>query len=183
MHKQYVTSPQEKLTDAVRAVISEIPDGLRWKLRGSSCFTAAGSDGCVYAINVLTGTVLVNGFTPSTLPSEILEHKLYKRSFGDRNFKVVSKNEVYETVRRVGGFLYNFTLKADGKLSVVETSHHGDKVELLDGTDNGIELWAEELPIRLKEMHSHWLSRETNTIILRGRLSVTAIRILFFVSP
>lgn len=115
------------------------------------------------------GAVLVNGLPPSSLPSEILEHALYQRSFGDRNFEVVSENEVYKTVRRVAGFLYSFNLKSDGTLCVVETSELGERLELLDGTADGIELWAAELPTRLKQMHGHWLSRDVNVICIRGK--------------
>jgi len=169
---QIVKKRQSILTDAIRAVIAVVPDGLKWTQRGSSSssFTATGSDGCMYAINVLTGTVLINGLPPSSLPSDILEHRLYQRSFGERNFEVVAKNEVYETVRRVGGFLYSFTLKSNGKLCIMETSEDGETLELLDGTAIGIEKWAEEMPTRLKQMHSHWLSRRENMIVLRGRI-------------
>lgn len=158
-------------SDVIRSVIAKVPRSLRWELwrSGTSTFVASGSDGCLYAVNVLTGVVLVNGLPPSSLPSEILEHELYKRSFGNRNFEIVSKNEVYETVRQVGGFLYSFTVKNDGSLCVVETSQDEERLELLDGTANGIERWAEELPTRLKQMHSHWLSRDTNVLLLRGR--------------
>jgi hypothetical protein len=85
------------LSDAIRAVIAVVPDNLSWAQRrpSSSSFRANGSDECSYVINVLTGVILVNGLPPSSLPSEILEHELYKRSFGGRNFEVVCKNEVY----------------------------------------------------------------------------------------
>lgn len=160
------------LTDAIGSVISSVPNRLKWRLRGSSSssFMANGSDGCVYAINVLTGTILVNGLPPSSLPADILEHELYRRTFGDRNFEVVSKNEIYETVRRIGGFLYSFALSHDGLLRVLETSEVGDTLELLDGTYNGIDAWARELPSRLKNMHSHWLYRKSNKILCRGKL-------------
>jgi hypothetical protein len=161
------------LTDAIRSVIAVIPDTcrLRWARRGSSSssFTSRDSDGCVYSINVLTGVVLVNGLPPSSLSSDILEHPLYKRTFGERNFEVVSRNKVFQTIRQVGGYIYSFSVEGSDRLCITETSESGDKLELLDGTTEGIEVWAEELPTRLKRMHSHWLSRDNNAIVLRGK--------------
>ena len=56
-----------------------------------------GSDGHLYSINLLDGTVLLDGSPPSRLPKDILSHLLYKCVFGSLNFKIaVSKNGVLQ---------------------------------------------------------------------------------------
>lgn len=46
------------------------------------------SDGHLYSINTLDGTVLFDGCPPSRLPKAVLKHSAYIRSFGDNNFEV-----------------------------------------------------------------------------------------------
>ena len=162
---------QSFLTDAISAVIGDVPHSLIWRQckSFSSSFVSTGDNGDVYAINILMSTVLVNGLPPFSLPSEILEHPLYQRSFGDRNFEVVSTNNMYKMVQWIAGFLYSFNLKSDEMLCIVETNECGKRLELLDGTADGIKLWAAELLTRLKQMHSHWLSHEGNVIYIQGK--------------
>ncbi|KAJ1423382.1 hypothetical protein B484DRAFT_398675, partial [Ochromonadaceae sp. CCMP2298] len=42
------------------------------------------------------------------------------------------------------------------------------KLELLDGTEEGVKAWGGDLPIRLQRMHSHWFC--TDTVVLHGLL-------------
>ena len=65
------------------------------------CFDAESTEGDLYSINLLRGIVLFNGLPPSRLPSLILEHPLYERTFQNRDFEVV--------------------LTADGKLQTTRT--------------------------------------------------------------
>ncbi len=39
----------------------------------------------------------------------------------------------------------------------------------MDGTAEDIEVWARELPRRLKKMHSHWHSRDASVIDTHGK--------------
>jgi Protein of unknown function (DUF3638) len=167
----------EYLTEALQGVISNYPGELEWsqfhydKSRDKNmipCFESRGKDGCVYTINILTGVVLVDGMPPSSLPAEILEHRLYRRSFGKANFEVVVRNGVFETIRLFRGKRYRFFLN-DDELCVEEFDEStGLTLELLDAFS--IAEWGKDLPVRLQKMHSHWFSRAERRAILRGVL-------------
>jgi hypothetical protein len=196
------------LTTAVRTVIQDTPIDLVWQsLRVESpqsiinpqavCFEAVDeshSPSCHYCINVLTGTVLLNGHPPSQLPREILDHPLYRRSFGDRTFEVCTMTPAtndssgkLKTTGAVKGRFYTFELALDSKQLLVQEilpTSEGDLVlELLEIPDvSGREMtgrllprtpaagWSDELPIRLRDMHSHWHNLATNVILLRGKI-------------
>lgn len=68
------------LTGSVKLILEQTPNSLEWeRIRyanvETSCFESVSSDGDLYSINVLKGTVLFNGLPPSRLPSSILEHR------------------------------------------------------------------------------------------------------------
>ena len=162
------------LTAAVTLVLQRTPRDLHWQqlmaplFAGApvGSFEAVGRDGHLYSINVLDGTVLLDGAPPSRLPLEILEHPLYVRTFGDSNFEVaVTKKGVRQTIKPIKGKFYDFYL-ADGQqqsseLIVVEVDRaRAQRLQLLDvGVDGGYGEWGKELPVRLRELYSHWLSR------------------------
>jgi hypothetical protein len=165
------------LTHAVQAVLQRAPASLPWQQLTSSnhgqpqaSFEAVGSDGHLYSINLLDGTVLLDGAPPSRLPLDILQHPLYLRTFGDSNFEVASTTEgVLQTIRSVKGRHYNFYLAvaAQGQgqeqqeLVVVEVDGAGGvEMQLLDvGEGSSCGAWGAELPERWRKMHSHWLCR------------------------
>lgn len=79
------------LTSALRRVLQRAPTDLQWghlcwcnvqPQQPSASFEASGSDGCLYSINCLDGTVLEDGAPPGRLPREVLDHPLYRRCFG-----------------------------------------------------------------------------------------------------
>eukprot|EP00983_Pelagomonas_calceolata_P038329 1136766-Pelagomonas_calceolata.AAC.2 len=85
-------SPQI-LTAAVASVLQRTPLHLAWQQLSQSgskagSFEAVSEDGRLFSINTLDGTVLYDGCPPSRLPKAILNHRMYKRSFGDNNFEV-----------------------------------------------------------------------------------------------
>jgi hypothetical protein len=104
----------------------------------------------------------------------MLALSLYKRTFGDRNFEVVVKMEnVFQTTRRVmnasgHGYIYEFFVNTNGKLVVREIDENSQILELLDGTVEGFKTWAENLPIRLQKIHSHWYCKKQSTVVFRG---------------
>ena len=159
------------MTDALQSVYQRCPTGLNWKRwnpdDGSStqCVQAKGKDGHFYSINLITGEVLIDGLPPSRLPGSILNHPLYKRTFGDRNFEIVGKGNFLETCRLVFGRFYKFSKASP--LKIYEFKEDGSEMlELLDGsTDRPV--WARDLPLRLLKLCSHWLFREKNLIVLR----------------
>jgi hypothetical protein len=161
------------LTAAASAVISQVPSALQWqqlpppknqpgRMTGSYEATAT-ADGTehLYSINVLDGTVLLDGLPLSRLPSTVLQHPLYKRSFGSSNFEVQrTADGVLETVKPMASKLYRFCLPSVGLLVEEVDWASGGKLELLDpGSTDAPAQWACELPLRLRTMHSHWLDR------------------------
>lgn len=66
----------------------------------------------LFSINLLNGTVLVDGVPLGLLSSSVVNDPLYKRTFGDRNFEMVVLGfRHYRTARRVEDrFLYDFWL-------------------------------------------------------------------------
>ncbi len=85
------------LTAALRGVLQFAPADFEWvqmhqastadcpKLPVSSFYTVHSN--LLYSINCLDGTVLLNGSPPGRLPREILDHPLFKRSFGTWGFE------------------------------------------------------------------------------------------------
>jgi len=179
-------------TEAVRCVLqTQTPPRLDWTrvvqagALQTCCYEAVASEGnganLLFSVNLLTGVVLLDGLPPSRLPASILEMPLYKRVFADSNFEVTRDGcGVLTTLRRVGGCEYTFYVDAEGELEVRESGPGLCTLELLDGLPDseegcadgepdGVGRWGAELPSRLKEMHSHWYSRELGIVVLRPR--------------
>jgi hypothetical protein len=167
------------LTAVLREVQPRAPDELSWgevmapvSDAATGCFDAPGGDGHLYSINVLTGLVLLDGSPPRSLPADVLAHPLYLRSFGDRDFEVgVTGAGALRTVRPLAGCLYEFFVRPNGQLRVTEMERDAGgnthALELLDGTAAGVAAWGAQLPVRLRELHSHWLCRADGALYLR----------------
>lgn len=161
------------LSAAVLLVLHRTPTALCWTRVESAptsstgahqlaSYEAVGSDGNLYSINLLDGLVLRNGFPPSRLSAEVLAHALYKRTFGTTDFEVaVTAEGVSETVKPVGGCYFTFWMTGSGALIITEVDEkRGVELQLLDvGKDGLCGAWGLQLPVRLREMHSHWLCR------------------------
>ncbi|KAG2441635.1 hypothetical protein HXX76_003254 [Chlamydomonas incerta] len=162
------------------------------QLASVASYQADGSDKRLYSINILDGTVLFDGCPPSRLPKEVTQHPLYLRTFGDFNFGVASAGGataaaglggggggmVLQTQRKVRGRLYDFRLcaaaagqqQAQLVITEVDAENGGEQLELLDtGPDSSCRGWGEDLPVRLRQLHSHWLSRQRGVLVLRPR--------------
>ncbi|CAN0484219.1 unnamed protein product, partial [Discosporangium mesarthrocarpum] len=135
------------------------------------CFDAVSADGHLYSINLLTGTVLFDGFPPSLLPSEVVEHPLYVRNFGGMNMEIAATGggepaacRVLKTACATRGRFYEFFMH-DGDLVIHEedTTRGGIRLQLLKNDGD----WAKDLPVRLRHMHSHWLCRDLDVVVLR----------------
>ena len=133
----------------------------------------AAPDEHLYSVNLLTGSVLLDGSPPRSLPGDVLSHPLYVRTFGDRDFEIsVAGNGALRTERPLNGCFYEFFLQ-DDRLGVVELPADGaagDRLELLDGTDDAALTWGVDLPVRLRELHSHWLCRGAGVLLVRSRV-------------
>jgi len=170
------------LTTVAKSVLEFTPESLEWRERRDACFDAecfdAEKKGHLYTINVLTGEVLYDGYPPTRLPNPMLDHPLYQRSFGGRNFEVARSSDSgkvkFKTTRRIYGRFYEFSMTEE-KLTIYELEERelrGAKRELklalLDATDCKADYWGADLPLRLQKMYSHWFSEDHNTIVLRG---------------
>ncbi len=92
-----------------------------------------------------------------------------RRVFGPGvNFEVtLGRYGEQRTTRTIGGRFYEFLLlrgSGEPELRVYELQFHGDaerwRLELLDvGPDMSCGAWGNDLPVRLRHMHSHWLCR------------------------
>jgi hypothetical protein len=172
------------VTAALAAVMeARLPDRLTWRPLGgggSSGWEAVGSDGRHYALDTLTGEVLVDGYPPARLPRDITSHPLFVRVFGhDTNFEVARSDDgVLRALRPVGGRLYDFlhvpgaatgsssssgAAQGAGHLRVIEWEPReggGVALELLNtGAEDDCAGWGGGLPVRLRRLYSHWLCR------------------------
>jgi hypothetical protein len=126
-------------------------------------------------VNIVRGTVLVNGVPPSSLPRSITELPLFQRVFGaDRNFAVVPalNGAGIRTSAPFKGADYTF-VECEGHLVVREEqqcSHCGTMTTLVlvSPTAQGQQrLWScgTQLPNRLMKMHSHWYCAELRLVL------------------
>eukprot|EP00798_Chlamydomonas_sp_ICE-L_P016685 gene16685-22945_t len=164
------------LTDTVSLVLPSPPESLDWRQLGTcASFEAEGADGHLYSINILDGNVMLDGSPPSRLPRDIVTHSMYRRAFGDINFEVVKTNTgALKTLKPVKGHQYTFTPPTKGGPLVVteeaSVQGHHSCLELLNVGDvetAPCEPWGAELPVRIRQLHSHWLCRAQNIIVVR----------------
>ena len=173
------------LTSAVDQII-KLPEGPhQWipvdSTRKTACFELATEDQ-LFSINVRTGCVLINGLPPQSLPRGILDHPLYKRTFDTHgtgiDFEVSRKKDgTLRTNRPLAGCHYEFLLQGE-RLIAKEIGVNGTTFELLESEGS----WAAELPERLKKMHSHWLDRDSQTLVFRP-VPFQAREVDFFARP
>ena len=173
------------LTSAVDQII-KLPEGPhQWipvdSTRKTACFELATEDQ-LFSINVRTGCVLINGLPPQSLPRGILDHPLYKRTFDTHgtgiDFEVSRKKDgTLRTNRPLAGCHYEFLLQGE-RLIAKEIGVNGTTFELLESDGS----WAAELPERLKKMHSHWLDRDSQTLVFRP-VPFQAREVDFFATP
>ena len=160
----------EYLTHCLQRVIDDVPDSLEWTnvQFGSSletgCFNAVSNH--LYSINVLNGTILVDGVPPGLLPSSITTNPLYQRTFGERNFEVVVLTTGrYRSIRRIDSrYLYEFTSDDSGTLFILEwdMSCEGQPEKLLLLPRESM-----DFPTIFCQGFSHWYSLSNDCLLLR----------------
>jgi hypothetical protein len=142
---QQVLLHPKLLTKASACVLQRTPDGLKWQQLEqqdsggafkAGSFRAVGTDGHLYSINIIDGTVLLDGSPPCRLANDILHHPTYRRSFGDLNFEIVTTaTGVKQTIKPVGGRYYDFSINRNA-LVVEEIDRERDvRMRLLDVGD------------------------------------------------
>lgn len=131
----FVSKPQHILTECLLQIVENAPETLKWNkvkipnISDSACYEAVyRSD--LFSVNLLTGSVLVNGAPPGLLPASITSEPLYGRTFGRLNFEVVSYGcGNYKTARSVlGNLYYKFEVGKAGQLHIIDEElifYHG----------------------------------------------------------
>jgi hypothetical protein len=173
-----VQSNSNHLTACVALVIDGLPLNLAWRkvsysdVQESGCFEALSeTSGQLYSVNLLTGTLLVDGIPPGFLPLSVVDDPLYTRTFGSKNFEaVVLGSQHYATAKGVNGgiLFYEFLHDAGGQLHILECSSRPDPIQ--DGGSKLLLLRKDLLflPRLLREEHSHWYSTKHDCVALRG---------------
>jgi hypothetical protein len=165
----FISDHPSSLTKAVQCIIETTPNNVRWSTIPlmKMCYESWDEYRNHYAVNVLTGMVLLNGVPPRSLPPDILNHRMYRRTFGDTNFEtLILSNGWIESSRLVFGRKYRIQLLSDSNQLLIQERRAGDEendfLQLVDATTD-----FNYLPPRLREMHSHWYSPLYNTLLLR----------------
>ncbi len=164
------------LTEALKSVVVIDFSRIDWTRIGaldSWCFEGKASNGTgdVYALNILTGIILVNGLPPSSLPNNICNHPLFRRVFGKTNFEVTLMQQgIFRTIRTFNGKRYEFYMEGSDSLCVAEIDTDGNRLDLLDSVNE----WGNDLPLRLRSMFSHWICDEKGCIVVRDTLFSTS---------
>eukprot|EP00438_Fugacium_kawagutii_P034195 Skav233193 [mRNA] locus=scaffold24:342881:347788:- [translate_table: standard] len=118
----FAKSSNHFITAGAAAALEHVPETLQWRQCGASpCFHAKDQQGRLYSINLLKGIVLLDGYPPRCIPESIVQHKLYKRHFGDAIFEVsLDRSGTFKTSRPVDGRFYEFQELSDGQLRITE---------------------------------------------------------------
>ena len=154
----------------------------------AACFEAVTAARNLLSVNLLTGALLLDGSPPGSLPPDVLQHPLYVRLFGARDFEVsrTSSGALLTNRPLSGRFFYEFVAHGDGALDVTEIDASQGRgapvrLELLPASDEGVAPgWDGDLPTRLQRLHSHWLDRDSGAVALRP-IRVDAGRDIAFV--
>eukprot|EP00884_Botryococcus_braunii_P022386 jgi/Botrbrau1/8831/Bobra.0335s0018.1 len=181
------------ISEAVGQILGENFKRLAWEQKKYGSYSSTSFEAWdgpkLYSINILTGTVLVDGLPLGRLPIEIVRHPDYQAAFGDVNFEVcVTNTGVFTTLNPIpassksvlppdhGGRLckYEFFMAAKtGQLYITEIdcSSNGERLQLVKLAAPSTEQADPQscLPVRLRsqELHSHWFSHTRQVMLFR----------------
>lgn len=174
------------LSAAFKCVFSTAASDLDWAqvlVSGSptSCYEAVNLSEH-YCIDILTGSVLLNGRPPARLPTSVLSSPDYRRIFSDKDFIVsVSSTSFpgeirYDTILDFDGYRYSFTTPAetdDLKIIELETDTNISMElipirEISHGSNMEDALWISDIPTSLMVEHSHWYCSQEQAIVIRS---------------
>ena len=162
----------------LNCVVSQVFDGsdeaLQWTRVSSNscCFEATDTQRVNhFAVNLLSGKVLLNGAPPDRLPSDVLLSEPYNQTFGNRDFEVRYTGGVYRTIKLVKQFFeYQFSRdKSEGAgiiIREVDSRFEGLELELMD--KKALSACCADIPPRVLRMWSHWLCKSKGVIVSRG---------------
>jgi len=164
-----VTASPQILTGCLRLIVKDAPETLEWyevqcdEVENCGCFEASNA-GTLFSINLLNGNVLVDGFPPGLLPSSITSDPLFVRTFGNKNFEVVKDGlSSFRSCSPIGsGIFYRFSIDGNNQLQIFEQNSETNEDLVLLRKDEI------DLPIRLREMHSHWSWNDKGIVVIRA---------------
>lgn len=82
------------ISDVVGQILGRSCNDLVWNQRKHGIYSSTSFEAwdCeqLYSINILTGTLLVDGLPLGRLPQQIVQHPEYKGVFGEANFEVTT---------------------------------------------------------------------------------------------
>ncbi|KAI8893829.1 hypothetical protein BC833DRAFT_652595, partial [Globomyces pollinis-pini] len=126
----------------------------------------ANDDDHFYMFNVYSGVFLVDGLPPCSLPDDILSNPLYLKTFKDRDFEVIKKNDTLTTTMAVDDSIYyDFTIVDEYLLIVENERKTNSRWELID-FGNRLQ-WFSDLPVGLNLPFSHWFNESKGIMIFR----------------
>lgn len=145
------------------------------------CAKATSAANRVITINLLDGTVLVDGFPISRLPRKILDHPLYARVFETAAFLVAPSGDqtALVTNSHFDGCSYHFGFNAEGGLLVREVRDAILVAPVIASSsamavDNGRQVLylldptlLSALPPHVRDAYSHWFDPARNIVLFR----------------
>lgn len=118
---QVLSKHPRLLTAAVQAALSTVPGWLQgWSKLSTvcSCYEAV-HGGCLYSVNLMTGTILMDGYPPGHLLESIRQHPLYQRCFGGADMPAVrTAQDVFHSMYSMGGRRHEFRFLARLQLAL-----------------------------------------------------------------
>ena len=145
---------------------STVPVGALTLRSDTACYTATCPKGHRYSINLLTGVVLVDGLPSRQLPESIQQHRLFRGTFGNINLELHQLQDgTLRTAKPYSGRLYEFREGLGDTLQITELVPDTEQRLVLIDPD----VLEPMLPRLLRRQHSHWLWRERQVMLLRGR--------------
>jgi hypothetical protein len=163
------------LTHLLQYVYNRAPPYLKWnaflpqnkvELYHYCCYEATDQESSThFTVDLLSGTVLIDGAPPGRLPMEIVQHHRYKSLFGDKNFEVCKVESYYRTSQAFRGCHYDFAVNK-GDLIVLEVINGKSTLELC--SLEYLKQMKEVLPIRFINLHQIWYWVENDVVLFRG---------------
>lgn len=187
--------PNQTLTKLLQVVNDSAPNDLAWEAvkpkhhdHLSTSFIAYNeASDTHFAINLFSGSVLMDGSTPGGLPAQIRANTCFRENFGDQDFEVSYSKGVYRTAHSIRGCFLEFSLPAaaGGELFIREVYLDAQKavVKLLELCSRAwLKQFTAVLPARVVKLHSLWHWVEENCVLARPKAAKLERDVAFIVT-
>ncbi|CAL8134406.1 unnamed protein product [Orchesella dallaii] len=117
-------------------------------------------------IDILRGVFLVDGYPPSHLPENIMQHPLFNLFFQHCRFRIQRDSRTFRTLNQYEDNHYEFYFtKEDGAL-IIQELHEDYSLELLPPA-----LFKGQLSSHFINSYTHWLHTKTNEVYFRPKIT------------